>query len=349
MLKDKLYNFFKGENGQKIIPPILVILGILVVSAVVWIALPTREHPQEEQEQIAVEKNTENEIRHPLTGEIIEEEIHPELYAVIVENSLDAWPQSGVEDAFLVIEAPVEGNITRWLTFYSGDTETKKIGPVRSARPYFVELALGFDSLLAHVGGSPEGLALIKSTNTYDVDEFFYGRYFWRAKDRYAPHNAYTETDRLKKVWDDKVKSPQKYQEILFKSEPEGRDTELEIDDIKINFHNTAYNVTWKYDAKTNTYKRNQVGVKHKMASKQQLYANNLIEVKTDISVIDNVGRKRIRTIGEGDAVIYQNGEEIEVTWKKEKAANMMRFYDDQNQEITLLPGKTWIEITSEQ
>ena len=115
-------------------------------------------------------------------------------FAVMVENSPDAWPLAGLAKANLVIEAPVEGSITRFLAVIDATTTVDQIGPVRSARPYFVDFANGLQAVYAHVGGSPEALSLIHVLSSFrNLDEFSSGKYFWRSSKRAMPHNTYTE------------------------------------------------------------------------------------------------------------------------------------------------------------
>jgi len=90
---------------------------------------------------------------------------------VMIENSPDARPQSGLDQASVVFEAIAEGGITRFLTLFQ-DTQPDYLGPVRSARPYYVQWCMGFDCSLAHVGGSPEALADIPAWGTKNLDQF---------------------------------------------------------------------------------------------------------------------------------------------------------------------------------
>ena len=122
-------------------------------------------------------------IRHPLTGESLETEIEnlPQVFGVMIENAADAWPLVGVNEAFLVIEAPVEAGIPRFIAFFSEDQEVDKIGPVRSARPYYLDWNDELDAVYAHVGGSPEALDLIKyELDTIDLNQFWQSEYFYR-------------------------------------------------------------------------------------------------------------------------------------------------------------------------
>ena len=101
----------------------------------------------------------------------------------MVENSLAARPQSGLSQAGVVFEALAEGGVTRFMALYQ-DTTPTNVGPIRSARPYFIEWAMGFDAAYAHVGGSPVALSDIKAWNVQDLNQFYYGGYYHRISSR---------------------------------------------------------------------------------------------------------------------------------------------------------------------
>ncbi len=103
--------------------------------------------------------NEEGKVRDSLTGAWVEEQNMPrQVFGVVIDNNISARPQSGIDKAFLVVESPVEAGIPRLLAFFDEDQDVKKIGPVRSARPYFLDWNNELDSLFVHVGGSNEAL-----------------------------------------------------------------------------------------------------------------------------------------------------------------------------------------------
>lgn len=80
---------------------------------------------------------------------------------VMIENHADARPQSGLQNADLVYEAVAEGGITRFMAVYycgavKGASNKYDVGPVRSARSYFLDIASEYADypLYAHVGGA---------------------------------------------------------------------------------------------------------------------------------------------------------------------------------------------------
>jgi hypothetical protein len=115
---------------------------------------------------------------------------------VIIENHNSVRPQSGLSKADIVYEALAEGGITRFLAIYLQEDST--LGPVRSNRPYFLSWLSEYDAAYAHVGGSPDAQARIKEYNIKDLDQFFIGApTYERVGYRAAPHNVYTNTEKL--------------------------------------------------------------------------------------------------------------------------------------------------------
>jgi hypothetical protein len=104
----------------------------------------------------------------------------------MIENSPDARPQSGLQDAGVVVEAIAEGGITRFLTLFQ-ESQPQYIGPVRSLRPYYIDFAAPFQAGIAHVGGSPEALSRVRNGSYRDLDQFFNSAYFSRISARPAP------------------------------------------------------------------------------------------------------------------------------------------------------------------
>ncbi|OGL94907.1 hypothetical protein A2348_05470 [Candidatus Uhrbacteria bacterium RIFOXYB12_FULL_58_10] len=288
-------------------------------------------------------------FRHPLSGLQVSEDLSilPRVYAVMIDNSVDAWPPSGVDRAFLVIEAPVEASIPRFEAFFSADTDVEKIGPVRSARPYFIDWANEFDALYAHVGGSNAALDLIASTGTFDLNEFYNGVFFWRSSDRYAPHNTYTSTALLAAAVakaEERGRAPETlYGTWKFIDDEKSEDGEKK--GVTVQYNSALYSVHWEYDAETNAYLRSQGGREAKTADGTRLTANNIVVMVTDVAVLDSVGRRSVRTTGEGKAWLLQDGKTIEITWKKPSVSERLAFYDADGNQVAMGAGNTWIEV----
>jgi hypothetical protein len=284
-------------------------------------------------------------FRHPLTGALSDTEVaKPQVQAVMIDHSIDAWPQSGVDKAFLVIEAPVEASIPRLEAFFYEGQNVLKIGPVRSARPYFVDFANEFGAEYAHVGGSDEALALIASSGTFDLNQFSHGDDYWRSTDRQAPHNAYTSTDLLDKA----LKAPAVHLPTPSYGTWTFKDPATDVSQgpgVTVDFSAPQYKAIWTHDAATNTYTRTQDGAKYVMQDGGKIAATNVAVMVSDVSIVDAVGRKHIRTTGEGEAWVFQDGKAIHGTWKKPSVTDRLRFYDQDGKEIAMNAGNTWIEV----
>jgi hypothetical protein len=288
-------------------------------------------------------------VPHPLTGELWKQSPSelPRVAAVMIDNHFDAWPPSGLDEAFLVVEAPVEGGISRMLAFFYEDQEVEEIGPVRSARPYYLDWASELDALYVHVGGSPEALDLIASGSTFDMNQYWWGDYFWRASDRYAPHNVMTTSENLFEfsvVREELGYAPERlYGTWEFKD----RETlEPTVTELELTFAEPVYIIGWEFDLETGTYLRDQYYQPHETVEGEQISAHNVVVIETDVEVIDSVGRRSLRTTGEGDGYVFQDGQQIEVRWEKPSASERLRFYHvDSGEEVVMNAGRTWIEV----
>jgi len=278
-----------------------------------------------------------------------ESEIYSRAVGVMIENHFDSWPQSGLNEASVVYEAPVEAGITRFLAIYPAHANVAKVGPVRSARPYYLNWASEYGHApYFHVGGSPEALQLIYDREIVTgVNEMTRGWYFWRASNRLAPHNTYTSSDLWNKAiadYGDKLLSG-KYDTWRFDA---GIATGTPTTEVNIKFAPPVYSVFWHYVTSTGQYMRNQAGDAHLDESGQQIYADNIIVITTDISVIDEVGRREIRTLGGGNCSVVRDGVMISGRWIKNTPIQRMYCVDEKGEAISMKPGHTWVEIRSE-
>lgn len=282
-----------------------------------------------------------------LDGIAVDEEskINPPIFAVQVENMVDARPLSGISKANLVYEAISEAGITRFLALYVSDNFVKEIGPVRSARPYYVDWASEYGALYAHSGGSPEALRLIPEYDVLDLNEFSNGKYFWRSRQRYAPHNLYTSTELLSEAFAIKNGEVKNFEPWQFKNETEFDGRPSEERRIKIYFSTKTYEVGWQYNRETNDYLRYQAGIIQQDRDGSEVRAKNIVVQFVKMVTLDVVGRKRMETVGSGAAIVFQDGLKIEGEWHKEKKGDRTKFYDSNGIEIKFNPGVTWIEV----
>jgi hypothetical protein len=289
--------------------------------------------------------------RRALDGAPLDAPHSGDYVAVMIDNMSPARPASGLSKAVLVIEAPVESSITRLQAYFDPADEVAKIGPVRSVRPYYIDWATETDAMIVHVGGSPAALDILKAGNLRDLNEFFYGVAFWRDAERYAPHNAYTSTEKLRgamahKYGDHTAKAVPAW---MFKDDAAHAKAALgdiamdaEWPTLHISYNAAPYDVDWRYDAGSNTYVREQGG-KLQEDGEVPLRAKNVAVQFTTVKVLDEVGRRSVVTKGSGDAIVATDGKIIKGTW--ETLNGRTRFVDAEGDEIVFNAGTTWVQV----
>lgn len=283
-----------------------------------------------------------------LTGRGVEtpDEEAPRVVAVMINNSFDSYPLVGLNDTSIVYEVPVEGMGTRFMAIFAENDVSAKVGPVRSARPYYLDWLSEYgDALYMHCGGSSDGLSAIKKQGVFDADEFSRTPYFWRDDSRYAPHNLYTSSSKWQKyfaVYGSKRDYPE-WEGWKF-GEMNSTGTES-VASFSVGY-SRDFNVGWRFNREKNVYERLLNNEVFADENEKVVTAENIIVQFSSISVLDEVGRKKIQTVGSGDARVYRNGLLVRATWKKENSSARTRFYDKDNIEIVLEPGRTWVMIT---
>jgi len=265
--------------------------------------------------------------------------------SITVENSEGARPQSGLDKANIVYEVLAEGGITRFLAIYY-DQEAEEVGPIRSARPYFVSKSLEHQAIYIHVGGSDEATNFIKEENIDDINEFVDFQPFWRSTDREPPHNLYTSTIKLRKEanklgYIEMIKKQEYQFEINRNEKLTGRET----DSIVIPY-NSTYTVSYQYQPESMKYIRFMNGDPHIDAkTKKQLAVDNIIIQFAETKIIDQEGRLAVDFVGKGTGLLFFKGNSAEITWEKPDLRARTLFLDKEGNRIALTPGNVWIQI----
>ncbi|TMW71110.1 DUF3048 domain-containing protein [Alteribacter natronophilus] len=280
-------------------------------------------------------------FKAPLTGKGTDEELSHTAFGVMVENSANARPQTGLYQADLVYEVLSEGNITRFLAVYHSQ-KPEMIGPVRSAREYYVHLNNGYSAIYAAAGGSPGGLALAEGPDTPFISGLAYdGRYFTRSSERRAPHNMYTGYENLKEaslqIGHDLEDEPPA---LTFDETPaEGKAAV----GMEINYGSAGNNVRYEYDADLGAYKRSNGGsaiLDHRDGT--PVAPVNVLAVVMDHQVIDDQGRREINLSSGGKAYLFREGVVEELEWQNVDG-RILPFKS--GEPAGFLPGQTWINV----
>lgn len=327
----------------------LCFLGALVFSGAVgtsMVLLVNSYQPAPADFSMIMKKKqaTTQKFYSPLSGTIAADEASTKrpVTAIMIENSTDARPQSGLKQAGVVFEAVAEGGITRFVALYQ-ETQPSIIGPVRSVRPYYVEWAAAFDPSMAHVGGSAKALSLIRSgTYGVDIDQFFNGGSYWRATDRYAPHNVYTSFEKLHALNIAKGHTSSSF--TGFPRKDDEKILAATASTIAINVSSGAYNVQYNYDQTSKTYLRSEGGAPHMDREEGRIAPKVVIALKVPVMQgFEDGYREQIPTTGSGKAYIFQDGSVQEVMWTKSSATSQLSFTGVDNKPVSLNRGQTWI------
>ena len=269
--------------------------------------------------------------------------------AVVIENSIDARPQAGLKDAGVVFEAIAEGGITRFLALFQTE-QPDHIGPIRSARPYYVRWARGFDAAYVHSGGSPEALALLRAIGVKDMDHGNYPGSFDRVSNRYAPHNVYTSMARLDQLRGSLGFNASEFTgfERIPPPDPDGEATPASGNEkastIVFDISSANYNTSYTYNGETNTYARVMAGVPHvDERSGQQIQPTVLIALETSYGIHSNGIHSVYGNIGSGNILVFQNGEVVAGSWSKPTDTAELKFLDSAGNPLLLQPGQAWI------
>jgi hypothetical protein len=298
------------------------------------------ENPQQSQEQKDEEQKTPGINGLPLVDLEFTRPI-----AVVIENSPEARPQSGLSKADIVYETLAEGGITRFLAIFQSQ-KPEQLGPVRSARSYFNSWASELGAIYAHVGGHHTALTELENgiKGVSDANEFFNGSYFYRINSRAAPHNTYTTIDRLQALAKaKKYKTEMSSKDWKFKDDSKG---EVTAKKLVIPFSKPIFQASYAYDSESNSYGRFIGG---RMAvdaeNNEQIKAKNVVVQVVRVWPMPGDDKLAILMDIEegGNAFVYQDGSEIKGTWKV--TGGRTRYYDESGKEIEFNRGQIWVEV----
>jgi len=330
-----------------------ILLGLIIATGVGLIVMLSLHREPTISDKIVVPKPKEiPKFYSPLTGaDTTEEATKRPITAIMIENSPEARPQSGLKQGGVIYEAIAEGGITRFVVLYQ-ESRPQLIGPVRSVRPYYVEWASAYDPAVAHVGGSQRALSMIRGGNYgLDMDQFFNASTYWRSTDRVAPHNVYTSFDKLDALRTAKGKtsstfesSPRKDELTPAKITAAREKGTVAANSLSLDISSGQFHVEYAYQADTNTYKRSQGGVEHLDREDGLIAPKVVVAIKVPMSIeMEDGYREQITTTGSGQAYVFQDGTVIEGRWKRDGEKSRLILTDADGKEIALNRGQTWI------
>ncbi|MBE6972261.1 MAG: DUF3048 domain-containing protein [Ruminococcaceae bacterium] len=301
---------------------------------------------------------------NPLTGEGTDVDLSANRPVAIMLNNLKkALPQCGISQADIIYEAPAEGGITRMMAVFQSLDGVGTLGSVRSARPYYVELAAGLDAIFIHAGGSDDAYSAIKKHGVFNIDGVngpYGGTMFYRDAQRKKTagfeHSLFTDEARIQKLLSGSLsKMRQTHNEgyslpLTFAEDaaPANGQSANSIS-VKYSYYKTGL---FTYDTQSETYLVGQLVDKQNGPyvdgnNDQQVAVTNVLVLCTDVNPIkgDTAGRLTVRLAGTGSGYFACGGQYIPITWSKESPTAPFRFSTADGQPLTLGAGKSYINI----
>lgn len=264
--------------------------------------------------------------------------------AVMIENHNKSRPQSGLDQADLVYEMPVEGGITRFMAVYT--RLPGLLGPVRSCREYFIDRALEVDALYVHCGSSPTGYAYLSKSGINSVDEIKHSKPFFRDNSRKAPHNLYGKGADILDYMSEKISmklpaAPRLINYGVYSGAPADAG-----ESVRIRYHGN-YTLDFKYE--NGAYQRYMNNILHVDRETQKpLQASAVIVQVAAMQVVDKAGRQEISFIGSGKAWVLEKGKKTAVTWSKKKPRDLTSYKDAAGREYLFQKGlPVWVQVVS--
>lgn len=333
----------KKNNKNKILIITLIVL-ILIAGILLTVKIIKGKKSTETNTTETEQKVEEKQIK------IVNVNSKTRPYAIMINNNHAAWPQCGLQDAYLVYEIIVEGGISRMMAVYK-DQETAKVGSVRSARHYFIDYAEENDAIFVHWGGSPQAYSRINS-GINDLDGMAGGAAFFRDNSlkRDLEHTGFTNVQKLQQAAKDKGYTRDTNKDLLLNYSAD----EIELSTIaeaKIansitvkysDYHNTSY----EYDAENKVYKRSMSGKANvDLSTGVQYTTKNIIVYSVGNHSLDSYGRQELENIGSGTGYYISNGYAVPITWEKTSHSGQTVYKYATGEEITVNDGNTFIQI----
>ena len=340
-----------GQNKSIKILVIILILLIVVAGVLLAIKIIGDSNKQEVNNNVASQNSEQTntatvvEVKEPQIFQGTERPI-----AVMIDNHRGALPQAGLNDAYLVYEMIVEGGESRLMALFKG-VNLEQIGPVRSARHYFLDYALENDAIYVHFGWSPQAQSDISRLSVDNINGIYESSTsFWRTKDKRAPHNVATSTEKILEIANRKGYSTQSNQESVlnYVADPVNLDSEMIATTVTIPYSDSN-EVTYEYDEATQRYVRYDRGEKQvDWVTGETVTTKNIIIVKvknTTLNDGENKGRQTLDNIKTLDGYYITNGKAIAITCEKTDRAEQTVYKDLEGNEIEVNDGNTFIQM----
>ena len=341
----------RGGKGKSKTKLLIILLTLVIVIAAVLLTLKILNKGQGE---VATNEEVPQVAKDEPQVKIVNVNSKTRPYAVMINNNHAAWPQCGLQDAYIVYEIIAEGGITRMMALYK-DTYPVKVGSVRSARHYFIDYAEENDAIYIHWGGSPQAYRRI-NTGINDLDGIaLEGTVFFRDRSlkRDYEHTGFVDLEKVKEYATKKGYTRDTNKDLLLNysareidmSSLDGAKPATEIELVYSYYHTTSY----EYDEENKVYKRSMSGKANvDLETGEQYTAKNIIVYTVGNYTIndgENKGRQELNNIGSGTGYYISDGYYIPITWEKSSHSGQTIYKLANGEKLTVNDGNTFIQI----
>lgn len=342
---------------KKLLPVILALLMLLTACGKdkgpeISPEPPTIEIP----EATPTPTPTPEAITNPLTGEAIEADISANRpYAIMLNNIKVALPQCGISKADILYEVLAEGNITRFEAIFSDLNGVGAIGSMRSSRPYYIELALSYDAIYVHAGGSEQAYSDISSKGVDNIDGVrgaYSGEIFYRDPTRMkygSEHSLFTTSDKVveytsKLGYESKHDGAFDYG-LEFAETPDMGSSSAAAASVNVSFEGIK-DTSFTYQSDTGLYAAAELGSDLiDGTTGETVKFKNLLVLYADTKILDDYGRRAVDLEGTGTGHFICNGVTVPIKWSHEGTGSCFKYTLADGTPLQLAVGKSYIAI----
>ena len=291
---------------------------------------------------VRIEIESVRETKAVLTGLTINAPVSRPALVVKIDNIRPARPQAGINQADIVFVEEVEGATRLAAVFHS--TAAAEVGPVRSMRTGDFDLLAQLNSpLFANSGGNRGTRAALADSTLVDIGVGTAAQLYYRSPNRRAPHNLFTNADNLWSVGSEFSDAGLPPPMFVFREPSEPiNSTAVPASSIDIDHRSTAVQYTWNGSGWNRTQNGSPMvdtrGVRTSPATVIVQFTNY------GRSAADSRSPEAI-TVGSGPALVFTDGHVVEATWSRQRATDVTIYSDSQGRRISILPGRTWVEL----
>jgi hypothetical protein len=258
-----------------------------------------------------------------------------------IDNTPEAMPQYGVNEADVVYEEIVEGGITRLAAIFNSRVP-KEVGPVRSVRRTDREIVFPIGGIFAFSGGAEYAVRSIETAPVKLYDESNSGAGMFRDPSRQVPHNLFANAQLLMEK-DGKPRPPPP----LFTYRTSGEQFRgPKVKSFVVNFAG-GYAASYAWDTKTKSWDRSLFGAPDVTAGGVRVSPTNVIVMTVNyvggVGIIDSYAQ----LIGSGSAEVFSEGRVEHGTWARSNLRHHAIYKNLEGKIINLTPGQTWVELLS--